>query len=117
VLRLYDTPALRVDVCRLVDVLSFSFPVFGAVALKTDDWWLQTFRPSAFLMIAILAPITVLVFTQFGIYRGAWRFADASDFVRAGSAVAVAAGIGSVAANLVPHDIVLPDRCFSSTGW
>ena len=50
VLRLYDTPVLKKSMFAVfVDVLIVAVGVYGAVALKTDDWNLATFRTTALL--------------------------------------------------------------------
>ena len=92
VLRLYDVPVLKKSMFVVfVDLLIVAIAAYGAVVLKTDDWSLVTFRGTVFLMIGVLAPINVVVFSRLGIYRGSWRLADARDFARASCAVVVAA--------------------------
>ena len=102
VLRLYDTPVLKKSMFAVfVDVLIVAVGVYGAVALKTDDWNLATFRTTAFSMIAVLAPATVGVFSLVGLYRGSWRVAGAEDFFRAAGAVLIATLTGLAARMLL----------------
>ncbi len=104
-LHLYEAPVVKRSMFVVfVDLLIVALAVYGAVALKTDDWRLATFRTTAFSMVAVLAPITVVVFWRLNIYRGSWRLADAKDFVRACGAVALAALAG-----LAVHLVMAPD--------
>src|SRR4029077_9370380 len=53
-----------------------------ALGLKTDSWEFATMRAPAIAMIAVLAPVTVMIFSWMGFYRGNWRLAGGEDFVR-----------------------------------
>jgi hypothetical protein len=68
--------------------------VYTAVALKTDDWTLAAHRQLALSLYALLGPITIVVFSRLGLYRGSWRQAGIDDFVRACCGVYVATLIG-----------------------
>jgi hypothetical protein len=74
--------------------------------LKTDDWPLEDHRAAAFAMFALLAPITVTVFSRMGLYRGSWRLAAIEDFTRAFGAVLVATAAAFIARMcLAPGDM------------
>jgi UDP-GlcNAc:undecaprenyl-phosphate GlcNAc-1-phosphate transferase len=92
VLRVYEAPALRRSMFVVfIDVFVVAVGACAAMALKTDDWSLASHFGAAAAMTALLAPITVAVFWQMGLYRGTWSLAGPEDFARACSAVLVAA--------------------------
>jgi UDP-GlcNAc:undecaprenyl-phosphate GlcNAc-1-phosphate transferase len=94
-LRMYEAPVLKKSMFVVfVDLLIVAASACAAVALKTDDWSLVVHRGTAFAMVAVLAPITVAVFWQMGLYRGTWRLAGVDEFVRAACAVLVASLLG-----------------------
>jgi UDP-GlcNAc:undecaprenyl-phosphate GlcNAc-1-phosphate transferase len=94
-LRVYEAPALnRSMFVVFVDVMIVVLAAIVAVALKTDVWNLSALRPAALAMVAILAPVTVIVFWRMNLYRGSWRLATIDDFGRACCAVFVATFIG-----------------------
>jgi UDP-GlcNAc:undecaprenyl-phosphate GlcNAc-1-phosphate transferase len=98
VLRLYEAPVVKRSMFVVfVDLLLVALGVYCAVALKTDDWWLATFDATTFSMIAVLAPITVVVFSFTNVYRSSWRIADAHDFLRMSGGVLLASTIGMAA--------------------
>src|SRR4029077_13680774 len=76
-----------------------------ALGLKTDNWEFAAMRAPAIAMIAVLAPVTVTIFSWMGLYRGNWRLAGVEDFVRLCSGVLGAALVAFVVeATLTPLD-------------
>jgi UDP-GlcNAc:undecaprenyl-phosphate GlcNAc-1-phosphate transferase len=113
VLRFYDTPVLKKSLFVVfVDICVVCLAVYGAVGLRFDDWDLGTQRPMAYLLVAIVAPVTVGTFWAFGLYRGAWRLASVDDFVRASAAAGTAAALGFGASRVLP----VPEIPFSLFG-
>jgi len=105
-LRVYEAPVLNQSMfIGFIDLVIVATGVYGAVALKTDDWNLALHRDWALGMIAVLAPITAIVFSRMGLYRGSWRLAGIEDFVRACCAVVIATLLGATARMLL-----FPDR-------
>ena len=103
VLRFYETPVLKRSLFVVfVDICLICLAVYGAMGLRYDDWELGPHRPMAFMLVALLAPVTVGTFWAFGLYRGAWRLASVDDFVRASWAAGVAAGLGFAASRFLP---------------
>ncbi|HQR65935.1 MAG TPA: hypothetical protein PLB02_00915 [Thermoanaerobaculia bacterium] len=106
VLRFYETPVLKRSLFVVfVDICLVCLAVYGTMGLRYDDWELGPNRPMAFMLVALLAPVTVATFWSFGLYRGAWRLASVDDFLRASWAAVAAAGVGFAASQFLPtHD-------------
>ena len=68
---------------------------YVAVGLKTDDWLLSAVRGQVIEIATTLAPVTALVFSWQGMYRGSWRVAGLQDLTRVLVAVAVATAAGA----------------------
>lgn len=88
VLRLYETPVLRLGFFRAwVDLGIVAFSVYLAFALKYDDWELRLHREDLLRVGTIVAPICLLIFSVCGLYRRSWRYASIHDLVGASIAV------------------------------
>ena len=95
VLRFYDAPVLHRSVFVVfIDLVFVGFSVYGAIALKYDDWGLVGHRPLAAAMASVLVPSSVLLLWLMRVYRGSWRFASVFDVVRLGAAIAIASVVG-----------------------
>src|SRR6266851_911229 len=82
-MRVYEVPVFnRSMFVVFVDLLLVATATCCALGLKTDIWEFATMRTPAIAMIAVLAPVTVTVFSWMGLYRGTWRLAGVEDFVR-----------------------------------
>lgn len=101
-LRMYESPGLNKSMFAVfVDVMIVTVAALTAVALKTDEWSPAVTHGAAFPMIAVLAPITIIVFSRMSLYRGTWRLAGIDDFVRACCAVFVSTLLGLTARMLL----------------
>lgn len=116
VLRFYEAPVLKRSLFVVfVDLAMTMAAVYGAIGLKWDDWGLTLHRREAFLMIALLAPITVVVYWALGLYRGTWRLASVDDFVRASQGVLAATLSGLFVDRLISARPI-PVTIFAITG-
>lgn len=108
ILRFYDAPVLKKSIFIVfVDVALIGLAIYGAVVLKYEDWSLAAHRTLALGMLAVTVPASVTVLWLGGLYRGSWRLAGLTDFVRAGKAVAGATVAGSVV-NFVAAPVAAP---------
>lgn len=91
VLSLYEAPVFRKGLFVVFfDLVTVALGIYCAAGLKWDDWPLHRMGGFVFNVTLLSAPVTILCFWAFGLYRGAWRLANVSDFLRASSAVATA---------------------------
>jgi UDP-GlcNAc:undecaprenyl-phosphate/decaprenyl-phosphate GlcNAc-1-phosphate transferase len=96
VLKVYDAPVLRsAAFVVFLDLLLVMAAIYGAIALKWDDWGLVEHRALAQHMAAVLPALAVVVFWSFGLYRGAWRVASVEDFTRSAVSAVVASAVGA----------------------
>ncbi|PYR15626.1 MAG: hypothetical protein DMF94_31495 [Acidobacteria bacterium] len=87
-MRVYEVPAFNKSMFVVFfDLLLVATATCCAIGLKTDNWGFAAMRAPAIAMIAVLAPVTVTVFSCMGLYRGTWRLAGVEDFVRLGFGV------------------------------
>ena len=83
-LRFYEAPVLQWSMFVVfVDIAFVCVSACLAVALKTDDWLLQTERALAIRVTVLLAPLSIAVFWRARLYEGSWRLATINDYVRA----------------------------------
>ena len=96
VLSVYELPVVkRGFFVVLVDLVVAFAAAYVAVGLKTDDWLLSGVRGQVIEIATALAPVTALVFSRVGMYRGSWRVAGLQDLTRVLVAVAVATAAGA----------------------
>ncbi len=96
VLNVYELPVVkRGFFVVLVDLVVAFAAAYVAVGLKTDDWLLSAVRGQVIEIATTLAPVTALVFSWQGMYRGSWRVAGLQDLTRVLVAVAVATAAGA----------------------
>ena len=96
VLSVYELPVVkRGFFVVLVDLVVAFAAAYVAVGLKTDDWLLSAVRGQVIEIATTLAPVTALVFSWQGMYRGSWRVAGLQDLTRVVVAVAVATAAGA----------------------
>ncbi len=96
VLNVYELPVVkRGFFVVLVDLVVAFAAAYVAVGLKTDDWLLSAVRGQVIEIATTLAPVTALVFSWQGMYRGSWRVAGLQDLTRVVVAVAVATAAGA----------------------
>ncbi len=97
VLGLYERPVLNKGLFVVFfDILGVLTSVYFAVALKWDDWGLHRLGAFTLNVTLLTAPVTILCFWAFGLYRGAWRLANVNDFLRATAAVVAASFLSFV---------------------
>ena len=96
VLSVYELPVVkRGFFVVLVDLVVAFAAAYVAVGLKTDYWHLPAVRGQVIDIATTLAPVTALVFSWQGMYRGSWRVAGLQDLTRVLVAVAVATAAGA----------------------
>jgi len=96
VLNVYDLPVVKRGFFVVLVDLVFTFAAaYVAVGLKTDDWLLSAVKSQVIDITTTLAPVTALVFSWRGMYRGNWRVAGLQDLTRITVAVAMATGGGA----------------------
>ena len=96
VLNVYESPVVkRGFFVVLVDFVVAFAAAYAAVGLKTDHWLLSAVRGQVVEIATTLAPVTALVFSWQGMYRGSWRVAALQDLTRVLTAVAVATTAGA----------------------
>lgn len=104
VLKVGDAPVVsRSMFVVFVDVAVVLVAAYVAVGVETDSWSLTATSPGAMDVASILAPLTVLVSWQAGVYSGNWRPAGAGDLVRlcgVPSSVALIGLVGSIVLEL-----------------
>jgi len=89
ILRVYEIPVLRQSMFVVfVDIAFVCLSAYLAVALKTDDWLLQSERVMAFRVAMFLVPLSIVVFWKAKLYEGSWRLATIDDYARASAACA-----------------------------
>jgi UDP-GlcNAc:undecaprenyl-phosphate GlcNAc-1-phosphate transferase len=82
-MRVYEVPVFNKSMFVVFfDLLLIVAATCCALGLKTDSWEFATMRAPAMAMSAVLAPVTVMIFSWMGLYRGNWRLAGVEDFVR-----------------------------------
>ena len=97
VLRVFDFPVVSRSMFPVfMDVAVAVVAAYIAVGLKLDFWSVSAVAPAAVSLASTLAPITIAVFWMCGLYRGSWRLAGASDFMRASTASALVVLIGLI---------------------
>jgi UDP-GlcNAc:undecaprenyl-phosphate GlcNAc-1-phosphate transferase len=102
VLSVYELPVVkRGFFVVLVDLVLTFAAAYVAVGLKTDLWLLAAVRDRVVEIGTTLAPITVMVFSWRGMYRGSWRVAGLQDLTRVLLAVAVATSAGALVLRVV----------------
>lgn len=95
VLRFSNTPVLKKSVFAvLADVVIVAASAYTAVGLKYDDWGLVRYPAEFFSLASALSVTTTASLWVLGLYRGAWRVAALSDFVRLGQSVVVSNVVG-----------------------
>jgi UDP-GlcNAc:undecaprenyl-phosphate/decaprenyl-phosphate GlcNAc-1-phosphate transferase len=100
-LRLYEVPVLRRGLFIVfADLIIVIVSIYCAFVLKYDDWRLVHSRGSALWLLTVLAPLSFLSFSAFGLYRRAWRLASAEDMLVVTIAVSFAAASGAVLSQL-----------------
>jgi len=96
VLNIYELPVVkRGFFIVLIDLVVAFAAAYVAVGLKTDDWLPSAMRGQVLEIATTLAPVTALVFSWQGMYRGSWRVAGLQDLTRVVVAVAVATTAGT----------------------
>lgn len=104
VLKVYDAPVLRsAAFVVFLDLVLVMAAIYGAIALKWDDWGLVAHRLLAQQMAVVFPALAVIVFWSFGLYRGAWRVASLEDFTRSGFSAIVASALGATSLSLMPN--------------
>jgi UDP-GlcNAc:undecaprenyl-phosphate/decaprenyl-phosphate GlcNAc-1-phosphate transferase len=89
ILRVYEVPVLRQSMFVVfVDIAFVCLSAYLAVALKTDDWLLQSERLLALRVAIFLVPLSIGVFWKAKLYEGSWRLAAIDDYARATAACA-----------------------------
>ena len=107
VLRMYDAPMLRSTFFVVfVDLAMAVVALYGAIALKYDDWSIRDHRQLALDLLVVLPPVILTVFWTFRLYRGAWKLASLDDFLRSTTAALIATGVAfSILAFLLRRDV------------
>lgn len=83
VLRLYDLPVVKRKIFAvLIDALLVMLSGYVAIGLKNDVWAADAMRPTLIGLMAIFAPLTILIFRKSGMYRGSWRLAGLHDITK-----------------------------------
>ena len=96
-LRIYERPVIRSGHFKvIVDIGLALLAFYGAVALKYDDWNLGVHREMLLNGLAVLPPLSLVVFWGFGVYNRSWRFASMDDVIGVNCAVAVSAALSFV---------------------
>ena len=102
ILKFYDAPVLKTRMFGVfIDIAVLAVGVYGAIALKYDDWTLAVHRTLALEMIGVTVPVSVALFWLGRLYRSSWRVAGLDDFVRASRVVGGAILAASVVTFLV----------------
>jgi UDP-GlcNAc:undecaprenyl-phosphate GlcNAc-1-phosphate transferase len=95
-LKVYTMPAVKRGMFVVyVDLILAVAAAYLVVGLKTDQWSLAVVRHSVLDLATTFAPVTVLVFWWYGMYRGSWRVSGLHDLTRACSAVAIVTVVGA----------------------
>lgn len=101
VLSVYELPVVkRGFFVVIIDLFVAFVAAYVAVGLKTDDWLLSAMGGHVIDIATTLAPVTVLVFSWQGMYRGSWRVAGLQDLTRVLIAVAVATSAAALLVQL-----------------
>lgn len=96
-IRVYDAPVANKSMFVVfVDLVLVAISVYCAIVLKTDSFDPRLLQAPGLAMVAVLAPMTVIVFWRLGLYRGSWRLAGVEEFVRGWGAVMIATLLGLV---------------------
>ena len=105
VLKVYEMPVVKRGMFVVfVDVFFAIVAAYAAVGLKTDQWSLREAYPSVLNLASTFAPMTILIYWWFGMYRGAWRLAGLLDLTRALAATAAVTFLGGTLAELLSGD-------------
>lgn len=106
VLGLYEMPALQTGTFRVfADLALVALSLYGAFALKFDEWHLSTQRTAALNLLVVFLPITIGVFLAFGVYRRSWRHSGMGDFLLSVGASIASSTAGTLVAALVLQSI------------
>jgi UDP-GlcNAc:undecaprenyl-phosphate GlcNAc-1-phosphate transferase len=103
-LRVYESPVVKTSMFVVfADLAMSAMAAYVALGLKLDRW-----SPGALLgplidLVALLAPVTALIYWYTGIYRGSWRVADVADLGRA-----CGAALGVTVVGAVVHPLLAP---------
>jgi UDP-GlcNAc:undecaprenyl-phosphate/decaprenyl-phosphate GlcNAc-1-phosphate transferase len=96
VLRVYEMPAIKRGLFVVfVDLLLAFVSTYLALGLKTDVWSLAALQLPLLEIATTLAPVTVVVFSWRGMYRGSWRVAGLHDLTKVVTSVAIATPAGA----------------------
>jgi UDP-GlcNAc:undecaprenyl-phosphate/decaprenyl-phosphate GlcNAc-1-phosphate transferase len=97
ILRVYEAPVLRSSMFVVfVDIAFVCVSAYLAVALKTDDWLLQSERVTVLRLAVSLVPLSIGVFWKTKLYEGSWRLATINDYARATAACAIVVALSLV---------------------
>lgn len=97
-LRVYDLPVFKRGFFIVFVDLALAFAAaYVAVGLKTDQWAFSSVGRPVLQIATTLAPITIVVFSWCGMYRGSWKVAGLDDLTRVLLAVAATTAAGAFA--------------------
>ena len=108
ILKIYDAPVLKRALFPVFfDLVVVVLSAYLAIGLKYDDWALLAHRADAFRLLEMLPPISLVCFSAFHLYRGAWRNAGIADMLRTTWAVVTAGVIAAIATQWGDRPIAL----------
>lgn len=95
-LRIYDFPVLRIGpFVAFIDIVFVVAALCGSMVLKYDGWGIREQILTTQLM-ALLPPVTIIVFALMRVYRCCWRNANVEDMLRISAATLTAGFVGYI---------------------